>query len=108
MPISTRLEKDLILDEFVAVNGLRPGIEEKRRSLTPNGNVRYQLKAPCRDVTTHVIFEPLDFIARLVVILWLPDPGQFSMQIRSQFFAQFNKLIYRCTLRRNWTRSHAS
>ena len=32
-------------------------------SLTPNGNVRYQLKTPYRDGTAHVIFEPLDFIA---------------------------------------------
>ena len=43
----------------------RPAIAEKRLSLTPNGNVRYQLKTPYRDGTTHVIFEPLDFIARL-------------------------------------------
>ena len=43
----------------------RPAVSEKRLSLTPNGNVRYQLKTPYRDGTTHVIFEPLDFIARL-------------------------------------------
>jgi hypothetical protein len=40
-------------------------ISEQRLSLTPNGNVRYQLKTPDRDGTTHVIFEPLDFFARL-------------------------------------------
>ena len=33
----------------------RPAISEKRLSLTPNGNVRYQLKTPYRDGTTHVI-----------------------------------------------------
>ena len=38
----------------------RPAIAEKRLSLTSNGNVRYRLKTPCRDGTTHVIFEPLD------------------------------------------------
>lgn len=43
----------------------RPAVAEKRLSLTPNGNVRYQLKTPYRDGTTHVIFEPLDFSARL-------------------------------------------
>lgn len=32
-------------------------------SLTPNGNIRYQLKTPYRGGTTHVIFEPHDFIA---------------------------------------------
>ncbi len=37
-------------------------------SLTPNGNVRYQLKTPYRDGTTHVIFEPLDFIAWLAAL----------------------------------------
>ncbi|EAR22694.1 putative transposase [Nitrococcus mobilis Nb-231] len=43
----------------------RPAISEKRLSLAPNGNVRYQLKTPYRDGTTHVMFEPLDFIARV-------------------------------------------
>jgi len=43
----------------------RPAVSEQRLSLTANGNVRYQLKTPYRDGTTHVIFEPLDFIARL-------------------------------------------
>jgi hypothetical protein len=42
----------------------RPAVSEKRLSLTPNGNVRYQLKTPYRDGATRVIFEPLDFIAR--------------------------------------------
>ena len=44
----------------------------ERLSLTPNGNVRYQLKTPYRDGTTHVIFEPLDFIARLAALV--PKP----------------------------------
>lgn len=37
----------------------RPAVSEKRLSLTRGGNVRYQLKTPYRDGTTHVIFEPL-------------------------------------------------
>ena len=37
----------------------RPAVSEKRLSLTAHGNVRYQLKTPYRDGTTHVIFEPL-------------------------------------------------
>ena len=32
----------------------RPAVSEKRLSLTPNGNVRNQLKTPYRDGTTHV------------------------------------------------------
>ena len=50
----------------------RPAVSEKRLSLTPNGNIRYQLKTPYKDGTTHVIFEPLDFIARLAALV--PKP----------------------------------
>ena len=34
-------------------------------SLSSQGSIRYALKTPYRDGTPHVIFEPLDFIARL-------------------------------------------
>jgi len=37
-----------------------------------NGNIRYQLKTPYRDGTTHVIFEPLDFIAKLAALIPRP------------------------------------
>ena len=50
----------------------RPAVSEKRLSLTPSGNIRYQLKTPYSDGTTHVIFEPLDFIAKLVALV--PKP----------------------------------
>jgi hypothetical protein len=50
----------------------RPAVAEKRLSFTPNGNVRYQLKTPYRDGTTHVIFEPVDFIAKLAALV--PKP----------------------------------
>jgi len=50
----------------------RPAITEPRLSLTPSGNVRYQLKTPYRDGTTHVIFEPLDFMARLAALVPRP------------------------------------
>ncbi|MCP4826340.1 MAG: IS91 family transposase, partial [Shimia sp.] len=50
----------------------RPAISEKRLSLTAQGKVRYELKTPYRDGTTHVIFEPLDFIAKLVALV--PKP----------------------------------
>jgi hypothetical protein len=46
----------------------RPAVSEKRLSLTPSGNIRYQLKTPYNDGTTHVIFEPLDFIAKLAAL----------------------------------------
>jgi len=50
----------------------RPAVSERRLSLTPHGNVRYRLKTPYRDGTTHVIFQPLDFIARLAALV--PKP----------------------------------
>jgi hypothetical protein len=37
----------------------RPAVSEKRLSLTNQGKVRYELKTPYRDGTTHVIFEPV-------------------------------------------------
>ncbi len=43
----------------------RPPVSVQRLSQTSNNKVRYELKTPYRDGTTHVIFEPLDFIARL-------------------------------------------
>jgi hypothetical protein len=50
----------------------RPPVATERLSLTQGGNVRYALKTPYRDGTTHVIFEPEDFIARLVALV--PKP----------------------------------
>ena len=50
----------------------RPAISTKRLSMTRNGRVRYELKTPWRNGTTHVIFEPLDFISRLVSLI--PKP----------------------------------
>ena len=50
----------------------RPAVSTKRLSITRNGRVRYELKTPWRNGTTHVIFEPLDFISRLVALV--PKP----------------------------------
>ena len=36
----------------------RPAISEQRLSMTDHGKVRYELKTPYRDGTTHVSFEP--------------------------------------------------
>jgi hypothetical protein len=44
----------------------RPAVSTKRLSMTRNGRVRYELKTSWRNGTTHVIFEPLDFIFKLV------------------------------------------
>jgi len=50
----------------------RPPLAKQRLSLTTSGNVCYQLKSPYRDGTTHVIFESLDFIAKLAALV--PSP----------------------------------
>ena len=40
--------------------------------MTRNGRVRYELKTPWRNGTTHVIFESLNFISRLVALVPRP------------------------------------
>jgi hypothetical protein len=45
----------------------------ERLSRTVDGRIRYTLKTPYRDGTTHVLFEPLDFLARLAALV--PSPG---------------------------------
>ena len=44
----------------------RPAVSEKRLSLTPGGNVRYELKTPYRDGTTHVTAPAHPALAALV------------------------------------------
>ena len=50
----------------------RPAISEERLSLTSTGKIRYELKTPYHDGTTHVFFEPLDFMAKLATLV--PPP----------------------------------
>ncbi len=46
----------------------RPPIAEQRLSVDGDGLVVYELKHPFSDGTTHVLFEPDDFIARLAAL----------------------------------------
>jgi hypothetical protein len=50
----------------------RPAIAERRLSISPQGWVRYQLKTPWKNGTTHVEFEPVEFIAKLAALV--PPP----------------------------------
>ena len=50
----------------------RPAVLTERLSLTAQGNIRYRLKTPYRDGTTDVVFEPLDFMARLAALVPTP------------------------------------
>jgi len=53
-----------------------PALSEKRLFVTPHGDISYSLKTPYRDGTTPVIFEPLDFIARLAALV---PPSRLSL-----------------------------
>jgi hypothetical protein len=50
----------------------RPPIATKRLAIDARGRVVYQYKHPFRDGSTHVILEPLDFIARLAALVPRP------------------------------------
>ena len=50
----------------------RPPIATERLSLLPDGRVLYALRHRWRDGTTHVAFEPLDFVAKLAALV--PPP----------------------------------
>ena len=54
----------------------RPAVAEKRLTVSAQGKVVYLLKTPYRDGTTHVVFEPLDFIARLAALVPRPRVNQ--------------------------------
>ena len=56
------------LNEYIA----RPAVSTERMALTQQGNIRYTLKTPYRDGTTHIVLEPLDFMARLAALV--PKP----------------------------------
>ena len=47
----------------------RPAVSTERLTITAKGNVRYTLKTPYRDGTTHIVLEPLGFIARLAALV---------------------------------------
>jgi hypothetical protein len=50
----------------------RPPVASERLALSASGQVRYTLKTPYRDGTTHVVLEPLDLMARLAALV--PPP----------------------------------
>ena len=50
----------------------RPPVAVDRMALTASGQVRYTLKMPPRDGTTHIVLEALDLMARLAVLV--PPP----------------------------------
>ena len=73
----------------------RPPIATKRLSLTRHGKVRYELKTPYNDSTTHVLFELLDFISRLAALV--PKPRAHLSRFQG-VFAPNSKHRVRVTL----------
>ena len=47
----------------------RPALAPERLSTNAAGQVVYQLKTPYRDGTTHFVFEPIEFLARLAALM---------------------------------------
>jgi hypothetical protein len=76
------------LSRYVA----RPAVSEQRLALTRDGRVPYALKTPYRDGTTHVIFEPLDFIARLAALV--PKPRVNLNQFHGVFAPRRKMLLH--------------
>jgi len=67
----------------------RPPIAVERLALTSSGQVRYQLKTPYRDGTTHIVLEPLDLMARLAAVV--PPPRMHLTRFHG-VFAPHSKL----------------
>jgi len=75
----------------------RPAISEKRLSLSPQGRVRYQLKTPWKNGTTHVEFEPVEFIAKLAALV--PPPRAHLTRFHGVFTPGILPFALRATLR---------
>ncbi|MDO8793425.1 MAG: transposase, partial [Vicinamibacterales bacterium] len=58
--------------ERVCCYALRPPVTQERLHLTQEGQVRLQLRQPWRDGTTDVVFDPVEFLGRLAVLVPRP------------------------------------
>jgi hypothetical protein len=67
----------------------RPPVAVERLALTSSGQVRYALKTPYRDGTTHIVMEPLDLMARLAALV--PPPRMHLTRFHG-VFAPHSKL----------------
>jgi len=50
----------------------RPPLSHDRVTMLDNGQISLELKTPWRDGTTHVVHDPLDFIAKLAALIPRP------------------------------------
>ena len=65
----------------------RPALSNERLSVNERGQVVYRLKHPFRDGTTHVVLDPLDFIARLAALV--PRPRAHLTRYHGVFAPNF-------------------
>ena len=79
----------------------RPPIATKRLSVDDRGRVVYRYKRPFRDGSTHVILEPLDFIARLAALV--PRP-RLNLTRFHGIFAPNSRHRHEIVPRRPWGR----
>jgi len=63
----------------------RPPLAVERLALTASGHVRYLLKTPYRNGTTHIVVEPQDLMARLAALVPPPPhaPDALPRRIRA-------------------------
>jgi len=66
----------------------RPAISEQRLSISPQGRVRYQLKTPWQNGTTHVEWDAVDFIAKLAALV--PPPRAHLTRFHGVFAPNAN------------------
>lgn len=67
----------------------RPPVASERLALTASGHVRYTLKTPYRDGTTHIVMAPLDLVARLAALV---PPPRMHLSRYHGVFAPHSKL----------------
>ena len=67
----------------------RPPVATERLGLISSGCLRYALKTPYRDGTTHIVLEPLDLMARLAALV--PPPRMHLTRFHG-VFAPHSKL----------------
>jgi hypothetical protein len=75
----------------------RPAISDKRLSISPQGRVRYQLKTPWKNGTTHIEFEPIEFIAKLAALV--PPPRAHLTRFHGVFTTGILPFALRASLR---------
>ena len=86
----------------------RPAVSNERLSVNDRGQVVYRLKHPFHDGTTHVVLDPIDFIARLAALV--PRPRAHLTRYHGVFAPNFEhrRLIISNPAHRTAREPHAS